>query len=161
MQLRHEPVTLILSRQNLPTVDREKYGAAAGVARGAYVLADAENGRPDVILMGSGSEVQLCLAAYEQLKTEGIHARIVSMPSWALFEKQDRAYKESVLPPDVTARVSVEQASTLGWARYVGLTGCSIGMETFGASAPLKALQEKFGFTPDRVVAAAREQLAK
>jgi len=159
MQLRHEPVALILSRQNLPTIDRDKYAAADGLARGAYVLADAENGRPDVILMGTGSEVQLCLAAYKQLTAEGINARVVSMPSWHLFEKQDRAYRERVLPPDVTARVSVEQASTLGWARYVGLTGCSIGMETFGASAPLKALQEKFGFTPDRVAAAAREQL--
>jgi len=160
MQLRHEPVALILSRQNLLTVDREKYGAASGVAQGAYVLADAGNGRPDVILIGTGSEVQLCLAAYEQLTAEGIQARVVSMPSWALFEQQEQAYKDSVLPPDITARVSVEQASTMGWARYVGLTGCSIGMETFGASAPLKALQEKFGFTPDRVVAAAREQLA-
>jgi transketolase len=160
MQLRHEPVALILSRQNLPTVDREKYGAAAGVAKGAYVLADGGNGRPDVILIGTGSEVQLCLAAHEQLKAEGIHARVVSMPSWALFEQQDQAYKDNVLPPHITARVSVEQASTMGWARYVGLSGCSIGMETFGASAPLKALQEKFGFTPDRVIAAAREQLA-
>ncbi|GIK57438.1 MAG: transketolase [Chloroflexi bacterium] len=161
MQLRHQPAVLILSRQNLPTVDRSKYGAAAGVAKGAYVLADGGNGRPDVILIGTGSEVQLCLAAYEQLTAEGINARVVSMPSWALFEKQEQAYKDSVLPPDVTARVSVEQASTLGWARYVGLSGCSIGMETFGASAPLKALQEKFGFTPDRVVAAAKEQLRK
>lgn len=159
MQLRHEPAALILSRQNLPTIDRRRYAAADGVAKGAYVLADAGNSRPDVILIGTGSEVQLCLAAYEQLKAEGIHARVVSMPSWTLFEQQDQAYKESVLPPDVTARVSVEQASTLGWARYVGLHGCSIGMETFGASAPLKALQEKFGFTPDRVVAAAKEQL--
>jgi len=145
----------------LPAFDRDKYGAAAGVAQGAYVLADAKNGRPDVILIGSGSEVQLCVAAYEQLKAEGIRARVVSMPSWALFERQDQRYKDSVLPPDVTARVSVEQASTLGWARYVGLTGHSIGMETFGASAPLKALQEKFGFTPDRVVAAAKAQRNK
>lgn len=161
MQMRHQPVALILSRQNLPTVDRDKYGSAAGVAKGAYVLADAENGRPDVILIGTGSEVQLCVAAYEQLQAEGIRARVVSMPSWELFEQQDRAYKDSILPADITARVSVEQASTMGWARYVGLTGCSIGMETFGASAPLKALQEKFGFTPDRVVAAAKEQLGK
>lgn len=161
MQLRHDPVALILSRQNLPTFDRSQYASAAGVAKGAYVLADAQNGRPDVILIGTGSEVQLCVAAYEQLTAEGIRARVVSMPSWHLFEKQDRAYKDSVLPPEVTARVSVEQASTLGWARYVGLAGCSIGMETFGASAPLQALQEKFGFTPDRVVAAAREQLER
>jgi transketolase len=161
MQLRHEPVALILSRQNLPTFDRSKYASAAGVAKGAYVLTDAQNGRPDVILIGTGSEVQLCVAAYEQLTAEGIRARVVSMPSWHLFEKQDRAYKDNVLPPEVTARVSVEQASTLGWSRYVGLAGCSIGMETFGASAPLQALQEKFGFTPDRVVAAAREQLER
>jgi transketolase len=159
MQLHHEPVALILSRQNLPTIDRDRYAAADGLARGAYVLADGGNGRPDVILIGSGSEVQLCIAAYEQLQAEGIAARVVSMPSWHLFEKQDRAYKESVLPPSVTARVSVEQASTLGWARYVGLSGCSIGMETFGASAPLKALQEKFGFTPDRVVSTAKSLL--
>ena len=161
MQLHHEPVALILSRQNLPTFDRQKYASAAGVAKGAYVLADAANGRPDVLLIGTGSEVQLCVTAYEQLKAEGINARVVSMPSWELFEQQDQAYKESVLPPDVAARVSVEQASTLGWARYTGLTGCSIGMETFGASAPLKALQEKFGFTPDRVAAVAREQVGK
>ncbi len=160
MQLRHEPVALILSRQNLPTFDRRKYGPAAGVAKGAYVLADAKNGRPDVILIGTGSEVQLCVAAYEQLKAEGIQARVVSMPSWELFEKQNQDYKDSVLPSGISARVSVEQASTLGWARYVGQTGCSIGMETFGASAPLKALEEKFGFTPDRVVAAAKEQIA-
>lgn len=161
MQLRHKPVVLILSRQNLPTFDRDKYGSAAGVAKGAYVLADAANGKPDVILMGTGSEVQLCVAAYEQLTAEGVHARVVSMPSWNLFEQQDQAYKESVLPPDIVARVSVEQASTMGWARYVGLTGCSIGMETFGASAPLKELQEKFGFTLDRVVTAAMEQIKK
>ena len=160
MQLRHEPVALILSRQNLPTFDRERYGSAAGVASGGYILADSPLGRPDVILIGSGSEVQLCVAAFEQLTAMGLKARVVSMPSWALFEKQERAYRDAVLLPDVTARVSVEQASTLGWARYVGLTGCSIGMETFGASAPLKALQMKFGFTPDRVVAAAMEQLS-
>ncbi|MBK8131022.1 MAG: transketolase [bacterium] len=161
MQLRHQPVALILSRQNLPTIDRDKYASAAGVARGAYVLADGGNSRPDVILMSTGSEVQLCLTAYEQLQAEGINVRVVSMPSWALFEKQEQAYKDSVLPPDVTARVSVEQASTLGWARYVGLQGYSIGMETFGASAPLKALQEKFGFTSDRIVDAAKELLRK
>lgn len=161
MQLRHEPVALILSRQNLPTFDREKYASASGVARGAYVLADAPGGKPDVILIGTGSEVQLCLAAYEQLSATGTQVRVVSMPSWELFEKQDQSYRDSVLPPEVTARVSVEQASTLGWARYVGLAGCSIGMETFGASAPLQALQEKFGFTPEQVVAAAREQLKR
>jgi transketolase len=161
MQLRHEPVALILSRQNLTTLDRSRFASAAGVARGAYTLADAEDGRPDVILIGTGSEVQLCVKAFEQLKAEGIKARVVSMPSWELFEKQSQEYRDSVLPPDVTARVSVEQASTMGWARYVGLTGRCIGMETFGASAPLQALQEKFGFTPERVVSAAKEQLAK
>ena len=161
MQLRHKPAALILSRQNLPTLDRNRYASAAGVARGAYTLADAEDGRPEVILIGTGSEVQLCVKAYEQLKAEGVKARVVSMPSWELFEKQSQEYRDNVLPPDVTARVSVEQASTMGWARYVGLTGCSIGMETFGASAPLKALQEKFGFTPERVVNAAKEQLVK
>lgn len=147
MQLRHEPVALILSRQNLLTFDRDKYGSAAGVANGAYILVDAGDGQSVVILMGSGSEVQLCVAAYEQLTAEGFKTRVISMPSWELFEKQDQAYKDNILPPAITARVSVEQASTLGWARYVGLTGSSIGMETFGASAPLKALQQKFGFT--------------
>lgn len=161
MQLRHEPVALILSRQNLPTFDRDRYASASSVARGAYVLVDAPSGRPDVILIGTGSEVQLCIATYEQLNAEGIQARVVSMPSWELFEKQDQSYRDSVLPPEVTARVSVEQASTLGWARYVGLTGRSIGMETFGASAPLQTLQEKYGFTPERVVTAAREQLER
>ena len=159
MQLRHEPVALILSRQNLPTFDRAKYGSAAGVAKGAYILAGSGDDQPEVILMGSGSEVQLCVAAYEQLTAEGVKARVVSMPSWELFEKQDQTYRDSVLPPAITARVSVEQASTFGWARYVGLTGCSIGMETFGASAPLKALQQKFGFTVEHVVAEAKKQL--
>jgi transketolase len=131
------------------------------VARGAYVLADAEDGQPEVILIGTGSEVQLCVQAYEQLTSEGVKARVVSMPSWELFEGQSAEYRDSVLPPAVTARVGVEQASTFGWDRYIGTGGCIIGMETFGASAPLKALQEKFGFTPDRIVAAAREQLEK
>ena len=160
MQLQHEPASLVLSRQALPTVDRTKYGAASGVAKGAYVLADTADGQPEVILMASGSEVSLCMQAYEQLKTEGIQARVVSMPSWELFEKQPAEYRESVLPPSVVARVSVEQAVTFGWCRYVGTTGHSIGMQTFGASAPLKELQKKFGFTPDKVVAAAKEQIA-
>jgi len=151
---------LILSRQPLPTVDRGVYASASGVAKGAYVLADAEGGKPGVILMASGSEVYLCMDAYQKLKAEGIQARVVSMPSWELFEKQSQEYRESVLPPSVTARVSVEQASTMGWSRYVGLTGRTIGMQTFGASAPLKELQKKFGFTPEAVVAAAKEQLA-
>ena len=161
MQFRHRPTALVLSRQNLPTLDRKKYASARGVARGAYVLADAKDGQPEVILIGTGSEVQLCVQAYEQLTSEGVKARVVSMPSWELFEGQSAEYRDSVLPPAVTARVGVEQASTFGWDRYVGTGGCIIGMETFGASAPLKALQEKFGFTPDRVVAAAREQLEK
>jgi transketolase len=159
MQLRHEPVALILSRQSLPTLDRGVYAAASGVAKGAYVVADAPDGRPEVILMASGSEVSLCISAFEQLKMEGIKARVVSMPSWELFEHQSQEYRESVLPPSVKARVSVEQASTLGWQRYVGETGVSIGMTTFGASAPLKALQQKFGFTVENVVAAAKAQV--
>jgi transketolase len=161
MQLRHEPASLVLSRQALPTVDRTKYAAASGVAKGAYVLADAVGGKPDVILMASGSEVSLCMQAFEQLSTEGIKARVVSMPSWELFEKQPAEYRESVLPQAVLARVSVEQAITFGWCRYVGSTGSSIGMQTFGASAPLKELQKKFGFAPDNVVAAAKEQIAR
>ena len=161
MQLRHEPTALVLSRQNLPTLDRTKYASAAGVARGAYVLADAPAGKPDVILMATGSEVFLCVQAYEQLKTEGIKARVVSMPSWELFDHQDATYRESVLPAAVTARVSVEQAATFGWCRYVGPTGAKIGMHTFGASAPLKELQKKFGFSPDKIVAAAKEQVGK
>lgn len=161
MQLSHDPVVLVLSRQALPTVDRTKYAPASGLAKGAYVLADADDGKPDVLLLATGSEVGLGLQAYEQLKAEGIKARLVSMPSWELFERQSPEYRESVLPAAVTARVSVEQAATLGWARYVGLTGKSIGMETFGASAPLLDLQQKFGFTPDNVVATAKAQLAK
>ncbi len=157
MQLRHEPVALILSRQALPTLDRTKYASAAGLAQGAYILADARNGKPDVILIATGSEVALCVQAYEQLTAQGIGARVVSMPSWELFEQQSQRYQEEVLPPAVTARVAVEQASTLGWARYVGSQGVAIGMETFGASAPLKALQQKFGFVPERIVAVAKE----
>jgi transketolase len=160
MQLRHEPVALVLSRQPLPTLDRTIYASASGVAKGAYVLADASDGEPDVLLLASGSEVSLCLQAYEQLRKEDIKARVVSMPSWELFEKQSRAYRDSVLPSEVRARVSVEQASTMGWHRYVGATGRCIGMETFGASAPLQALQQKFGFTPENIVAAAKQQLA-
>lgn len=159
MQFHHEPVVFILTRQALPTVDRTKYASAEGVAKGAYVLADAEDGKPDVLLLASGSEVSLCVDAYEQLKAEGIKARVVSMPSWELFEHQSPEYRDSVLPPDVTARVSVEQASTFGWSRFTGLTGERIGMKTFGASAPLKELQKKFGFTVENVVAAAKRQV--
>jgi transketolase len=161
LQQTHGPCTLVLTRQAMPTFDRTKYGAASGVARGAYVLADAPGGKPDVILMGSGSEVGLCMEAGEQLSATGIKTRVVSMPSWELFERQDAAYKESVLPASVTARVSVEMASTFGWERYVGSKGKIIGMRSFGASAPLKDLQKKFGFEADKVVAAAKEILGK
>ena len=159
MQLHHEPAVLVLTRQAVPTIDRSKYGAASGVAHGAYVLADAPDGKPDVLLLASGSEVVLCVEARERLEAQGIRARVVSMPSWELFDDQPQEYRDRVLPPDVTARVSVEQASTFGWAKYVGHTGHSIGMRSFGASAPLKDLVKKFGFTPEQVVAAAREQL--
>lgn len=161
MRLHHEPVALILTRQALPTMDRTRDSAAAGVAKGAYVLADPQDGKPDVLLLASGSEVSLCIEAYEKLKAEGIKARVVSMPSWELFEQQDQAYRDSVIPPAVTARVSVEQASTFGWARFVGLDGERVGMKTFGASAPLKELQKKFGFTVESVVSAAKRQLAR
>jgi len=160
MQLKHEPAALILTRQAVPTFDRTKYGSAAGVAKGAYVLADAAGGKPQVILIGTGSEVSLCVDAYEKLKAEGIQTRVVSMPSWDLFERQDKAYKDSVLPPTVSARVAVEEASVFGWERYVGMNGRIIGMRTFGASAPAKDLQKKFGFTTDAVMAAAREALS-
>src|SRR5262249_54345723 len=160
MQFTHEPVCLILTRQDLPIFDRSKYASAEGVARGAYVLADALDAKPDVLLLATGSEVALCLAAHEQLKAEGkIKTRVVSMPSWEIFEyycSKHSEYGEKVLPTAVTARVSVEQASTFGWAQYVGLMGATIGMKTFGASAPLKELQKKFGFTVDAVVAAAK-----
>ena len=161
MQLRHVPAVLALSRQPLPTLDRNRYAAASGLARGAYVLADGAGGEPDVILIASGSEVSLAVEAHEKLRADGIRARVVSMPSWEIFEHQTQEYRDSVLPPGVTARVAIEQASTLGWERYVGSRGRVIGMQTFGASAPLKALQTKFGFQPDRVVEVAREQLGR
>jgi transketolase len=161
IQSRHSPASLVLTRQTMPTYDRTKYAPASGVAKGAYVLADADGGKPDVILMGTGSELHLCVEAYEKLKAEGIKARVVSMPSWELFEKQAAAYKESVFPPSVTARVSVEMAATFGWERYVGPKGKMIGMHTFGASAPLKDVLKKFGFLTENVVAAAKEVLGK
>ncbi len=160
-QLQHQPVALVLTRQAMPTFDRTKYGAASGTARGAYILADAPGGKPEVILMGTGSEVSLCVEAYEKLKAEGVQARVVSMPSWDIFEQQDAAYKESVLPSTVTSRVSVEMASTFGWERYVGLKGRKIGMHRFGASAPLKDLLKFFGFTAEAVVAEARKAIAE
>ena len=161
MKLQKEPAALILTRQAVPTFDRTKYRSAAGLARGAYILADAGGGKPQVILMATGSEVYLCIDAYEKLKAEGIRARVVSMPSWDLFEHQDQSYRDEVLPPDVTARVAVEQASTFGWAQYTGPKGRVIGMHTFGASAPLKDLQKKFGFTTEAVIQAARELIGK
>ena len=157
LQLRHRPAVLVLTRQALPTLDRTKYAAPEGVARGAYVLADSVGGPPEVILLATGSEVQLCVTAHEQLQREGIRSRVVSMPSWELFDDQPKEYRDAVLPPAVTSRVSVEQASSIGWERYVGPAGRIIGMKTFGASAPLQALQKKFGFEPDLIVAAAKE----
>ncbi|HLK65162.1 MAG TPA: transketolase [Bryobacteraceae bacterium] len=159
MGQKHHPVALILTRQPLPTLARPPYASAAGVAKGAYVLADSGTA-PEVLLLGTGSEVSLCVAAYEQLTSEGIAARVVSMPSWELFELQSKEYRDSVLPPAVTARVAVEQASTLGWSRYVGMTGSTLAMNTFGASAPLKVLQQQFGFTKENVVEAAKTQMA-
>ena len=161
MQLRHKPAVRALSRQPLPTLDRSKYASASGVAQGAYVLADAPGGKPEVILIASGSEVSLAVDAHEKLLAQGIRSRVVSMPSWDIFEHQTKEYRDSVLPPEVTARVAVEQASTFGWERYVGNSGQVIGMNTFGASAPLKELQKKFGFHPEGVVAAAKNQLGR
>ena len=157
----HGPSTLVFSRQPMPTIDRTKYAPASGVAKGGYILADADGGKPEVILMGTGTELQHCVAAYEKLKAEGIKARIVSMPCLEIFDQQDAAYKESVLPAAVTARVSIEMAATLGWDRYVGPKGKIIGMHSFGASAPLKDLLPKFGFGPDYVVAAAKQLLGR
>ena len=158
--LRHEPAVLILSRQALPTLDRTIFASASGVARGGYVLAEADGGQPGVILLATGSEVHLALAAREELQAGGIAARVVSLPCWELFDRQPQAYREQVLPPSVKARVAIEQASTLGWDRYVGDGGAIIGMHTFGASAPLKQLAAKFGFTPDQVVQVARDRVA-
>jgi transketolase len=161
IQQRHSPSTLVLTRQPLPTYDRAKFAPASGVAKGAYVLIDAEGGKPDVILIGTGSEVSLCVQAREKLAGDGIKARVVSMPSWDLYEKQDAAYKESVLPAAITARVSVEMAATMGWDRYVGAKGQIMGMHTFGASAPIKDVMKKFGFTVENVVATVKQVLGK
>src|SRR4051812_41356005 len=161
MELRHEPAVLVLTRGAVPTFDRERYASASGLAQGAYVMADAEGDSPEVLLLGTGSEVALCIAAYEQLKREGVRARVVSMPSWELFEKQSPEYRDSVLPPNVTARVVVEAASGFGWAQYVGSGGASLTMHTFGASAPLQQLLQRFGFTAEHVVAAAKAQIAR
>jgi len=145
----------------VPTIDRSRYAAASGLARGAYILADAPNADPEVIMIGTGSEVSLCLEAYEQLTNEGVRARVVSMPSWELFEDQDRDYRESVLPQHVKARVSVEEASDFGWTKYTGAGGHNIGIQSFGASAPVKQLLKKFGFTVDHIVAAAKSQIIR
>ena len=161
MQLRHEPAVLALSRQPLPTLDRTKYAPASGLARGAYILGDAPGGKPEVIFIASGSEVSLAVQAHEKLISEGIRSRVVSMPSWEIFDHQTQEYQDGVLPPHVKARIAVEQASSFGWERYGGAGGKLTCMKTFGASAPLKELQTKFGFEPDRVVAAAKELLGK
>ena len=161
LQLRHQPAVLVLSRQPLPTLDRTKYSPAAGVARGAYVLADAPGANPEVVLIASGSEVSVAVDAHEKLVAEGVRSRVVSMASWEIFEHQTQQYRDSVLPPNVSARIAIEQASTFGWERYVGAKGRVIGMTTFGASAPLKELQRKFGFEPARVVAIAKELLGR
>jgi transketolase len=161
LQLRHQPAVMVLSRQPLPTLDRTRYAPAGGVARGAYVLADAPGGNPELILIASGSEVSVAVDAHERLLVQGVRSRVVSMPSWDIFEHQSKEYRDGVLPPNVTARIVIEQASTFGWERYVGTSGRVIGMTTFGASAPLKELQRKFGFEPDRVVAIAKELLGR
>ena len=161
IEMKHQPVALILSRQALPTLDRSKYAAASGLRQGAYILSDAADGTPDVLLMATGSEVSLCAGAQEPLRKQGVDARVISMPSWKLFEDQDEAYRESVMPSKIRARVSVEQAARFSWERYVGIDGARIGMRTFGESAPLQKLMKKFGFTVDAVVEAALEQVNK
>jgi transketolase len=159
--LQHTPACLVLSRQALPTFDRTKYGPASGVAKGGYVLADAAGGKPDVVLIGTGSEVSLCVAAHEKLTAEGVKARVVSLPSWELFERQPKAYRDSVIPPGVGARVTVEAGAVLGWERYAGPTGAMIGMRSFGASAPYKELYKEYGITADAVYDAAKKQLGR
>lgn len=159
LALRHEPSVLVLTRQKVPTLDRTKYASAEGLKKGAYVLADAPDKKPDLLLIATGSEVALCIDAYEKLSKEGIKCRVISMPSWELFERQEESYKQAVLPPNVTARISVEQASTFGWERYIGDKGRAIGMKTFGASAPLQQLLKKFGFTVDNIIKTAKEML--
>ena len=161
MQSRHEPAVLVLSRQPLPTLDRTKYAPASGAAKGAYVLGDAPDGKPDVILIATGSELSLAVQAHETLTAEGIKSRVVSMPSWELFDHQPKEYRDSVLPPGVKARVAIEGASTFGWDRYVGDAGKVVGMRTFGASAPLKELLKRFGFHPENILAVAKEVLGK
>jgi transketolase len=159
MNIRRQPVALILARQPSPTLDRSRYASAAGVEKGAYVLAEVQKDNPDVLVIATGSEVALAVDAFEHLKTEGVRARVISMPSWELFEQQSQAYRDSVIPPSVKARVVIEQASTFGWERYAGTSGTILGMKTFGASAPLKVLQKEFGFTVENIVAAAKNQI--
>jgi transketolase len=161
LRLHHAPAVLVLTRQAVPTIDRTKYAAASGLARGAYILADPPAGNPEVILIGTGSEVALCLDAYQQLTNEGVRARVVSMPSWELFDDQDQQYRDSVLPPHVKARISVEEASDFGWTKYTGTDGNNICIDTFGASAPIKQLLKKFGFSVENIVAAAKAQIAR
>jgi transketolase len=161
MKERHTPAVLVLSRQNLPTLDRMKYAPATGTQKGAYVVSEAPGGKPEALLLATGSELSLALQAQDQLTKEGIKARVVSMPCWEVFDEQDQEYRDSVIPPGVTARVAVEQASTVGWDRWVGSHGAVVGMRTFGASAPLKELQKKFGFTVDNVVTAVKTSLKK
>lgn len=161
IQQKHTPVVLAMTRQAVPTLDRTKYAPASGLQKGGYILLDAKSGKPDVILIGTGSEVSLCLEAADKLIAEGVAVRVVSLPSWELFEQQDQAYRDSVLPPKVTARVCVEMASVFGWERYAGTTGAIIGMRSFGASAPIKDLMKHFGFTVDNVIAAAKAQIGK
>ena len=161
MSLKDRPAALICTRQALPVIDRSKFAAAGGLAKGAYVLADPPDGQPELILIGTGSEVSLCLTAWEQLTAAGIKARVVSMPSWELFDEQSLDYQDQVLPPAISARVSVEEASPIGWHRYVGSRGVVLGMRTFGMSAPIKMVTEHFGFVPEHVVAAAKEVLGR
>ena len=157
----HQPVALVLTRQDVPIIDRSRYASAEGLRRGGYVLADPDGGDPEVILIATGSEVSLAVAAHEKLISDGVRSRVVSLPCWELFERQEQSYRDEVLPPEITARVSIEEASTLGWERFVGFAGAKIGMHTFGSSAPLKDVQTKFGFTPDRVAETAKEVLGR
>jgi len=161
MDRHHQPVALVLTRQDVPIIDRGRYASAEGLRRGGYVLADPEAGDPEVILVATGSEVHLALAAHEQLRGDGVRSRVVSLPCWELFDRQEEGYREQVLPSEITARVAIEEGSTLGWDRWVGEGGVKIGMHTFGSSAPLKDVQTKFGFTPDKVVEATKEVLKR
>ena len=161
MPIMHQPVLMAFTRQGVPTFDRTKYASAAGVAKGAYVMADAEGGKPEFILMGTGSEVQLCVGAYEKLTAEGVKVRVVSMPCWELFEKQSSEYKLQVLPPEVRARVAVEAGTSLGWKEYIGNDGIVVARNDFGASAPIKDLLKEFGFTVENVIAKAKEVMSK